>query len=306
MRFRATSTIVWDFDCSSQKEAQELANKHLGSIPNQDGLDDLRILTSLDKLRDKVEKIKLGEFKIEDVLPFVSKTDLKKEYEYNGVKHEVKMNSPKYFTFKQCLSCVSCGLKSTHVFLECHPADKSPHFSFYGEENGNLILMTKDHIYAKAFGGEDRHSNYQTMCLLCNNLKGHSNLKLEDVLQLRKAHDKNKGNITNKKLYLLIEELKAKLEKPWSHSKLSGNNRLAKFKASADIVVTACDINLYLDQDLIHGKSVYDSNDGHKHIGCIRKGTCLEPLVATKEKVMCKLFDDDVFTLHHGLVKIKD
>ncbi|MCV5968746.1 hypothetical protein, partial [Lactococcus petauri] len=65
-------------------------------------------------------------------------------------------------------------------------------------------------------------------------------------------------------------------------------------KATADAVVTICDINLYFGQET-YGKSVYDViNDKHKHVGCIKKGTCLEPLVATKEMVMCKLSDHDV------------
>ncbi|MCO1498203.1 hypothetical protein, partial [Limosilactobacillus reuteri] len=73
-----------------------------------------------------------------------------------------------------------------------------------------------------------------------------------------------------------------------------------------DAVVTICDINLYFGQET-YVKSVYDViNDKHKHVGCIKKGTCLEPLVATKEMVMCKLSDHDVVMLHHSLLKAKE
>ena len=310
MRFRATATIVWDFDTHlSQNEALELANKHLGDLPTQDGLSDLRLVVRIDKLKEKVEKVKLGEFQIDEVMPFITKDDGKREYEYEGAKYSVKMNSHRYFIFRECMSCVACGLLGTKMFLECHPADQSPHFNLYGEEDGKLILMTKDHIHARAFGGEDRHSNYQTMCLTCNNLKGHSNLTLEGVREMRNVYNENKNKVTKKKLHLLIEEARLKLEQPWPSAKVSGTQRrkqLAKLKATFDAVMTTCDINLYFGEE-IYGKSVYDAIDlGHRHIGCIKKGTCLEPLVATREKVMCKLFDQDVVVLHHSLVKAKD
>jgi hypothetical protein len=44
-RYRATATVVWDFDSPlSQDEALALANKHLGQIPTQDGMADARLV----------------------------------------------------------------------------------------------------------------------------------------------------------------------------------------------------------------------------------------------------------------------
>ena len=40
------------------------------------------------------------------------------------------------------------------------------------DENGNEVLMTKDHIWAKANGGKSNLANYQTMCHPCNHAKG--------------------------------------------------------------------------------------------------------------------------------------
>jgi hypothetical protein len=78
-------------------------------------------------------------------------------------------------------------------------------------------------------------------------------------------------------------------------------------RPNADVIVAAYDINLYNCSGEICGKYVYDFVDvNHKHIGCIKKGTFLEPLVATKEKVMCKLSNFDVVVLHHSLVKAKE
>ena len=45
------------------------------------------------------------------------------------------------------------------------------------DDNGEEILMTKDHILPRSKGGIDDISNYQTMCKLCNEAKGN---KLED------------------------------------------------------------------------------------------------------------------------------
>ena len=45
------------------------------------------------------------------------------------------------------------------------------------DDNGDEILMTKDHILPRSKGGIDDISNYQTMCKPCNEAKGN---KLED------------------------------------------------------------------------------------------------------------------------------
>lgn len=307
MRWRAIATITWDFDSPnrSTKEIQEIADKHLGQIPALDGMSDLRMIVRIDKLKEKVEKVRVGEFKIEEVMPFISKDDFKKEYFCNGISHLVKMNSHRYFIFRECMNCVCCGLPGTKMFLEYHPADKSPHFNLYGEEDGKLILMTKDHIHAKSFGGEDRHSNYQTMCLTCNNLKGHSNLTLDNLRILREVYNENKLKVTKKNLHFLIEEARTKFAQPWPNNR---NKRQQIYKKlTADAVFTTCDIHVYQNNLEIYGLSIYDSipaND--KQIGCIKKGMCLEPLVVSNNKVMCKIQNDEVIILHHSLVREKD
>lgn len=315
MRYRAIATITWDFDTTvrSPKDVQDLAEKHLEQIPTLDGAGDLRMVIRVDKLKEKVEKVRVGEFKIDEIMPFITKDDVKKDYDCNGIVHSVKMNSHRYFVFRECMNCVCCGLKGTKMFLEYHPADKSPHFNLYGEEDDKLILMTKDHIQAKAFGGEDRHSNYQTMCLTCNNLKGHSNLTLDNLLVLRNVYNENKSKVTKNKLHLLIEDTRIKLAQPWPNNKVSGTQRRkkqAQQKASSDAVVTTCDIHVYKSEGEMYGRSVYDTQliglpGDHTKVGCIKKGVCLEPLLATKDKVMCKI-QNEVVMLHHSLVQTKD
>jgi hypothetical protein len=141
--------------------------------------------------------IRLGEFKIEDVMPFIENSfefDPKREYEVNGVKYLVKMNSQRYFTFQKSMNCVSCGIAGTKFFLERFRSDESPHFNLYAEEDGELILMTKDHIVPKSLGGKDYVSNYQTMCSICNNLKGSSNLTPEEIKKIRDHYNQNKND----------------------------------------------------------------------------------------------------------------
>lgn len=302
MRFRATASVSWEINAKNSTEAQELANKHLADLPTNDDVKDFRIVIRLDKLKDKVEKIRLGEFKIDEVIPHLSKENVKREYECNGIKYQVRMNSQRYFLFRECMCCVACGLIGTRLFLECHPADQSPHFNLYGEEDGNLVLLTKDHIHAKAFGGEDRHSNYQTMCLTCNNLKGHSNLTLDGVREMRMIFNENKNKVTKKALHLILEETRAKLERPRFFRKdFMENNRV---RISSDALFAICDINLYKNEHEIQGKAVYDMiPEGHKHVGCIKKGNYLEPMLITKDKIMCTIHGGDVVIIPSHLLK---
>ena len=147
--------------------------------------------------KKKSNLIRIGEFKIEDVMPFVENSfeyDPKKEYDVNGVKYIVKMNSQRYFTFQKSMSCAACGLAGTKFFLERFAKDPKfvAHFNLYAEEHGQFILLTKDHIVPKALGGKDYVSNYQTMCSVCNNFKADSNLTLEEIKNLRDIYNQTK------------------------------------------------------------------------------------------------------------------
>lgn len=91
----------------------------------------------------------------------------------------IKGNSQKYQTFftKGC-KCAICGIEGKYFAKERHLQDKSYHLNLYAvDDNGEEILMTKDHILPRSKGGIDDISNYQTMCKLCNEAKGN---KFED------------------------------------------------------------------------------------------------------------------------------
>lgn len=91
----------------------------------------------------------------------------------------IKGNSQRYQTFftKGC-KCAICGIEGKFFAKEKFADQSTYHLNLYAvDNNGDEILMTKDHIIPRSKGGIDDISNYQTMCKLCNEAKGN---KLED------------------------------------------------------------------------------------------------------------------------------
>lgn len=88
----------------------------------------------------------------------------------------IKVSSDRLVLFKdKGCKCVVCGIEGTYLQKESHHND-NPHFNLYAtDEDGEPVLMTKDHIIPKSKGGKDCQANYQPMCHPCNNKKG-SNL----------------------------------------------------------------------------------------------------------------------------------
>jgi len=122
------------------------------------------------KISKKEKYIRIGIFQINEVLPFIGPN--KKEY----LNQIVNMNSQRYELFKEkgC-NCVKYGLVGTHFALERQSNHDKYHFNLYGvTENGEEMLMTKDHILPKSMGGKNHLSNYQTMCFKCNIKKGNT------------------------------------------------------------------------------------------------------------------------------------
>ena len=91
-------------------------------------------------------------------------------------RYNVNTHSDRLLCFKRNTKCVSCGVEGTIFHLECHETGsntRQPHLNLYGiDDNGNEVLMTKDHIMPKSKGGKNHLSNYQTMCSRCNQKKG--------------------------------------------------------------------------------------------------------------------------------------
>ena len=84
----------------------------------------------------------------------------------------VKTYSQRYDLFRINTKCVNCGLEANCYILEKNTDAKAWHFNLYYVNKGNEILFTKDHIIPKSKDGRNVMSNYQTMCVICNNRKG--------------------------------------------------------------------------------------------------------------------------------------
>jgi tRNA-binding EMAP/Myf-like protein len=92
------------------------------------------------------------------------------------------MASTRYQVFNRSLVCAVCGLAGSLFLLERQEnhQEGTAHFNLYAEDDGDLILMTKDHILPFSKGGRG-FKNYQTMCEPCNAMKSSSALANEEI-----------------------------------------------------------------------------------------------------------------------------
>lgn len=103
----------------------------------------------------------------------------------------IYMDSDRYWCFKQKgIHCYECGIEGRFFAKErmktkVVPKPERFHFNLYGvDENGEEVLMTKDHVLPVAQGGPNHISNYRTMCSRCNCEKGNMN---DNQYQIYKA-----------------------------------------------------------------------------------------------------------------------
>jgi len=81
-------------------------------------------------------------------------------------------DSQRYQLFETNTKCVVCGCEGEYYAKEKSGNAKRYHLNLYAVVDGVEKMMTKDHILAKANGGKNIMSNYQTMCAQCNEEKG--------------------------------------------------------------------------------------------------------------------------------------
>jgi hypothetical protein len=188
--FKVITTLSWRLDSkdpeAALKQAKEQLNRILNTKPHGREFEDFSVQVSLAPMRDRKQLIHLGEFRLDEVLPYITEEETRREYRVGDQVFNVRMNSDRYFVFNENPYCVACGLQGTRMMLDMNPRDNSPHFNLYAEEDGRLVLMTKDHVLAKSKGGADKSHNFQTQCIICNNLKSDLPLTNQQVLQLRK------------------------------------------------------------------------------------------------------------------------
>jgi len=290
-KYKVTANIVWDFESeldhqsAVEKMRQEVSSLVQPLLPNKIGI-------RLDKHKSR-KTIVLGEFDPDDVLPFVTSSAKRREYKIKNKSYQIRMNSHRYFVFHTNRNCVACGTEGTKMLLEQHPHDKTPHFNLYSEEDGKLILMTKDHIVAKSVGGEDRLSNYQTMCCICNNIKGSDPLTLEDIRHLRSVYNQHKNKLTRKKINARIRAERAKITFCDNKEEVSKKHFISK-----------CDL-LILQNEFgdLEAMSAYESIDkiNCRVVACVKKGAKLQP-ISIEKKRLCIKFNDRSYFLFIGYV----
>jgi hypothetical protein len=94
----------------------------------------------------------------------------------------------------------------------------TPHFNLYSQlDDGQLILMTKDHILPACKGGPNHIDNMQTMCYHCNSLKDDDILTLEQLRERVNNHVYNISDTRN----LIFWDTSIKIKKSKSKTKSS-------------------------------------------------------------------------------------
>jgi len=105
-------------------------------------------------------------YPVDQILPLIGKGNTCKLMEF-----DVGLGSQRLLTFKSSIICASCGKVSQFFALEKQKQEikNKPHLNLYAiDDEGNEVLMTKDHIIPRSAGGSNSLSNLQTMCHSCN------------------------------------------------------------------------------------------------------------------------------------------
>lgn len=212
--YKVNATVSFQFpDDGTGDEAMEKARTLLDRVliepsKTSGNYSNFNVQLELVPLKEREpKKNAIKEIKPATLFRWMDEGVARKQVKIDGQVYDVKLNSDRYKLFRKNLSCVACGLKGTKFILEVQPQiyKDCAHFNLYAEEDGHLVLMTKDHITPKSYGGPDSLDNFQTMCSPCNNLKSSFPLDIEGVRLLRDIA-RNKERLPTKELRKLITE----------------------------------------------------------------------------------------------------
>ena len=278
MRYLVEATIKYKFRFSgSREEMERIATESILESLGVAGIHHAEVSVKSTSGRKKPKGIKTLSWKklLKDI-----DGDLSIGISISGKSTRARMNSHRFALFRENNKCVCCGITGCTVLVEMHDGDESPHLNLYAESGGDLVLMTRDHIHPRCRGGKDHLSNYQTMCSVCNSLKGHSSLRLADLKKLKKINDNN-SKANSKNLHLILEEARSKLSSPMkSNLKEShGDNDLVTM---TDLAIYKDDKARLLGKPLV-GPKVFK----HNYVGNIRRGTAVLPLFSFGQLLEC-------------------
>lgn len=98
--------------------------------------------------------------------------------------YTIRLSSERLKLMKRQPECQCCGLKATHFLLE--KIVNQIHFNVFAQSpEGDMVMLTMDHINPKAKGGTNKLSNLQTLCKKCNHLKADHVIDLKQLKELR-------------------------------------------------------------------------------------------------------------------------
>ena len=211
-KYRVSANLVWDMDGNDSKLVEQEAMERLIGMAKSAGVRLRNPKLSLNKLKELNSSTTLAEYPPDEILKLIARDGHRREFTIGDAVYRVKMNSQRYFTFQENKKCVACGVEGTKILLELPNGCEYPHFNLYAEENGENVLMTKDHKIPVARGGKDVMENYQTKCAICNNIKGKDILHLDDLKVLRELHNKCVAeHMSSTQLHQVVQEEKVRL-----------------------------------------------------------------------------------------------
>lgn len=158
----------------------------------------------------------LASYDPEEVLPDVpdfGKRTVRKTFTMDdGKSFSVKINSKRLRLFKKNPCCVCCGIEGTIIALERQGAE-TPHLNMYAaNESDQLILMTKDHILPSSREGSNALDNLQTMCSVCNGLKGGYPITNDELKEVRAKYlSLIEGGMKHRQAFHIIEKMKTEM-----------------------------------------------------------------------------------------------
>jgi len=293
-KYKVTAVISWEIKCPEGKHPDTIAQNQLNKVTGGTLPENMHSMINLKKLKVKKSKIIWGEFEPDAVLEHVTSSEERKIYQAGGKNHSISMDSHRYFIFAASRFCTACNLEGTKMILEQHPNDKAPHFNLYGEEDNELVMLTKDHILPKSVNGGDTHSNYQTMCEICNNLKGSKRLSLESIRNLRDLRNSliNNDNVSKKSMSKALTVRKNKLPAITFKKRHTGKE--------GDIFLY--DVLVIEKEEGLVGISIYDGILEPNQIACIQQGMRIVPLRSCGNVIVFP-YDKRELTVHKKYIK---
>ncbi len=207
--FKSIVTVCWEFEsdpASAAVKAKSLVDGVLKPDPKGVDYQGYSVQTEVVVLKDRVSNVRsLREYSPEQVFAWVDSGEESKTIRVGSEAFVVRLNSDRYQVFKNNPYCVACGIRGVKFVLETLPGVSTAHFNFYAEEDGLDVLMTKDHIKAKSYGGRNSLDNFSTACSLCNQIKASYPIGYEAVRVLREMM-RNKDRLPARELKRRVNE----------------------------------------------------------------------------------------------------